>query len=138
MEKSKTTKALGLFEWHRASWQQVVWACLFMAGAGLANRLLPPGASLWLRLVAVIGPLIPGVLYVMTTVRKLRGCMDEMQQKIFIESIAMAFAGTFLFAVLYPTIRKAGFISEPPYLDFAEIMLAVSAVSYLITKVRYR
>lgn len=138
MEKTASSKGwLAALGCGSASWRQVLWACVFMISASLTYRLFPAGASIWLKLGIVICPVIPGVLYITALVRDVRR-MDEMQQKIFIEAIAGAFAGMFLLAVLYPTIRKAGFVSEPNTLDFAVVMLVLTAISYAIAKVRYR
>jgi hypothetical protein len=138
IEKSEPTKLFGLAECRRGSWQQSAWLMVFLVGATLINHWFKPaGASLWLRVAVVVGPLIPGVLFIRTLVRDLRR-LDELQQKIYIDSIALASGGTFLFAILYPAVHKAGFIVEMTPYDFGIVMAVLTAISYLIAKVRYR
>ena len=127
----------GWFGCSGASLAQFVWAGVFCAGAVVSVVLLRLfRLSLPLRIGVVLLAILPGVLYILTMIRDVRR-LDELQQRIYLEAISVAFAGTFLFAILYPTLRKAGFVPSMSPTELSVVMVALATASYLVAKRRY-
>ena len=120
-----------------ASVTQFVWAGVFCAGAVLSVVLLRLfHLGLPLRIGVLLLAILPGVLYILTMIRDIRR-LDELQQRIYLEAISVAFAGTFLFAILYPTLRQAGVVPAMSPTELSAVMVALATVSYLVAKRRY-
>jgi Kef-type K+ transport system membrane component KefB len=92
--------------------------------------------NLPLRLAAVLLPAAPGIAWILALIRDIR-LLDEMQQRIYLEAMAVAFAGTFLLTVMYPPLHKAGFVPECSPVSVSVVMVVLAAASYLIAKRRY-
>jgi hypothetical protein len=67
----------------------------------------------WLGGLLAVVPLIPGVLWIRAMLRTMRGQLDELQWKLFMESVAFIPPGLLGLAVSVDILRHAGL-----FLDF--------------------
>lgn len=116
---------------------QLGWALAFAAGVGAATFFVVNyQLSLPLRAAAAMLAIAPGVGYIVAMVRDVRR-LDELQQRIYLEAVSVACAGTFLFTLLYPTLRRAGLAPEMSPTPVALVIVALASVSYLVAKRRF-
>ncbi len=109
----------------------------FNVAAVVATALLkhiPQGPAVRSALVAAA--LVPGLGYIATMIRDIRR-LDELQQRIYLEAIAVAFAGTFLLTLLYPLLNRAGFVPDCSPVVVAVVMVVLATGSYWFAKRRY-
>jgi hypothetical protein len=70
---------------------------------------LPP----WLRVALAVVPFVPGVFWIRAMLRTMRGMLDELQWRLFMESVAFIPPGILGLAVSVDVLRHAGL-----FLDF--------------------
>ena len=114
-----------------------MWAAAFAAGA-VAATLVVAGFRLSLpaRAAVTLLAIVPGCGYLAAMVRDVRR-LDELQQRIYLEAVSVACAGTFLLSLLYPTLHKAGLLPELTPTPIALVIVVLALASYLIAKRRY-
>ena len=104
-------------------------------GAALLSRSFERGSAMRIGLAAVEG-LATGTVIV-TSILRLRS-LDEFQQRIQLEALAIAFAGTGVLATAYGFLVSAGL----PDIEWGAmvwpVMVALWAVGLLVANRRYR
>jgi MFS family permease len=112
----------------------LVWAAVVVGAAFVATK-YPRGSAIRLVLAAVQG-IATGAIIVssMLSLRRL----DEMQQRVQLEALAMAFAGTGVLATAYGFLVNAGL----PNIDWGAVtwpaMVGLWAIGLAIANRRYR
>jgi len=108
---------------------------LLVIGAALLSRSFERGSAMRIALAVVEG-LATGAVIV-TSILRLRS-LDEFQQRVQLEALAIAFAGTGVLATAYGFLVNAGL----PNIDWGAmvwpVMVALWAVGLLIANGRYR
>lgn len=103
--------------------------------AALLSRSYPRGSSMRIVLALVQG-LATGLVIVTSMLRLRR--LDEMQQRVQLEALALAFAGTGVLATMYGFLVNAGL----PDIEWGAlvwpVMVALWAVGLLYANRRYR
>jgi hypothetical protein len=100
-------------------WQRPIFAGLLTAGAiltsswGLRHWPLDDTGRLFIALLVIP----PSLLFVRSMVRHVRG-LDELQQRIEGEALALAFSGAMLLVLALEFLQKAGFAQRLDW-DFA-------------------
>jgi len=115
-------------------------------GLWFAAYALVLAGSLWLlqagvegtglRIAVSLSPMVPGVGVCWAVLRQL-GRMDEMQRRLQLEALAIAFAGTALVTFSYGFLENAGF---PKLSMFAvwPLMAALWLAGTVVGALRYR
>ncbi len=70
------------------------------------------GLPAWLGGVLAVVPFVPGVLWIRAMLRSLRGSLDELQWKLFMESVAFIPPGLLGLAVSVDILRHAGLLLD--------------------------
>ena len=108
---------------------------LIVVGAALFSRSFERGSAMRIALAAVEG-LATGAVIV-TSILRIRS-LDEFQQRVQLEALAIAFAGTGVLATAYGFLINAGL----PNIEWGAMvwpmMVALWAVGLLIANWRYR
>ena len=122
-----------------ALWRHPYFAMALMVGAmfvsvGAVRALEPPAAA---RLVLGLLPVGAAAYLLWTMVRWVR-TLDELQQKIQAESLALAYTGTILIAIALNFLHKAGFRLPLGWEDGLPILAVLYTVSTLYTQRRYQ
>lgn len=121
----------------RASWAQLIWALLFAVMVGLSALLVKwAGSNQILRMAVALAPVVPGIVYIRIMVQDLAK-LDEMYRRIYLEAVAAAFAGLFLFLMIYPGVQKAGIVGELEPAAVVLVMVALALVGYFFASRRY-
>lgn len=95
----------------RAFW--VLTAAYPLAAVGVSQCVLRLELSPWLAGALAGLPLVPGVLWIRAMLRTMRGKLDELQWKLFMEAVAFVPPGLLGLAVSVDILRHAGL-----FLDF--------------------
>ena len=117
----------------------VIWAALAAAavifGAALAAKQFERGSAPRIALAVLQG--LASASAVILPVRSIRG-LDEMQQRIHLEALAFAFAGTGVLTTMFGFLANAGL----PAVDWGTyvwpLMVLLWAIGVLIAHRRYR
>ncbi len=88
------------------------------------------------RLFFGLLPIIPGGFFIWAVVRGIRG-LDEMQQRIQVESAAITFAVTVFLTFLFGGLQRAGLYTAH-WDDIGNTMMLVWVVSYVFSAWRYQ
>jgi len=122
----------------RPSAAQVAWALGF-AGALIGSLLILRHWQLGLleRLGLVALPVIAGVGYVWAVVADMRR-MDELQQRIWLEAVSIAFASTMVLLFCEPVLRRAGFSALFTSDTIAMFSLLALVLALMFSTRRYR
>jgi hypothetical protein len=93
---------------------------------------------LWGRLIIALIPSIPAILLILFMVRAISQ-LDELQRKIQIEGLALAFAGTGFITLIYGMLRIAE-VGLPPVsaLLIYVLMIVLYGIGTVIAGRRYR
>jgi hypothetical protein len=86
----------------------------------------------WLTLL----PLVPMLLFIVELARNIRR-MDEMQQRVSVVSMAIAFVLTLAVTLVFIGLERAH-LWMPPWSDIGTYMLLLWGSAYLVTSWRYR
>ena len=89
------------------------------------------------RLAVALLPLPFHVFLLVALVRWTRR-LDELAQRVQLEALAIAFAGTALLALTYGSLQRGGFLALRPWDDLWPVALAAYVVSYAIARRRYQ
>lgn len=89
-----------------------------------------------LPLPVTLLPLLPMFLFVVALVRTVQK-MDELQKRICLESVYIAFLLTFVFTLCYAGLERAGYY-RATWSDVGEPMMLFWAVAYVYSSWRYR
>ncbi|MGH7546255.1 MAG: hypothetical protein ACREKI_08750 [Gemmatimonadota bacterium] len=89
------------------------------------------------RLAIAVLPVPAFVLFIASEVQLLR-LLDEMQKRIQLEALAIAFPAGIVFAIAVEYLQKAGFLTEWTFGDVWPWMAMLYAPAYLIARRRYR
>lgn len=97
---------------------------------------LPQVSDPLARTLVALSPMLPAVLLVFTVVRQLRR-IDEFQQRIQLEALGLAFAGTAVLSFGYGFLENVGF---PELTMFAvwPLMATLWVIGLCISHLRYR
>jgi hypothetical protein len=122
-----------------APWRHPYFAMVLMIGAmfvsvGAVRALQPPAAA---RLALGLLPVAAALYLIWTMVRWVR-TLDELQQKIQAESLALAYTGTILVAIALNFLHKAGFRLPLGWEDGLPILAVLYTLSTLYTQRRYQ
>ena len=98
----------------------------------LAKDIWPGTRARWLTLL----PLVPMIGFVIALVRAILR-MDELQRRISLESIAIAFIFTLLVTFAFVGLERAE-VYRPQWNELGTYMLFLWACAYVITARRYR
>jgi hypothetical protein len=113
----------------------LVTGALFILGmfgyVSLLNLNLPAAQKVWASLLAII----PSVLFVLVVASAVAH-LDEMQRRIQVEGIAIAFAGTVIVASIFTFLGMAG-IPSPNWSVLIMVMVIMWVVGKLWTMWRY-
>lgn len=105
---------------------------LWPALALILELLLHEDSSRWLRLL----PVVPMLLFVAALCRAIWR-MDELQQRISVMSMSVAFVLTLVLTLLFAGLETAGLYS-PHWNDLGTYMLILWACAYALSAWRYR
>jgi hypothetical protein len=81
-------------------------------------------------------PLLPMLLFLVALAQTIRR-MDELQQKISVVSMSIAFVLSLFLALIFVGLHRAG-LCQPQWDDFGTYMLALWACCYAALAWRYR
>jgi hypothetical protein len=93
----------------RADMKLNAWAFVAVALAMISRAMVNhhPGWSIALRIVIVLSPLLPSLLYVRSISHWIRG-MDELQRRIQLEACLFATVGTIFFVTAFDLLKAHG------------------------------
>lgn len=83
-----------------------------------------------------LAPLFPLLVFMVVLVRMVQR-MDELQQRICLESVFVAFAGSLTVAFVFGGLEQAG-VWRPPWSAIGTVMMAMWAAGYLYSSWKYR
>ena len=89
-----------------------------------------------LRVALALAPLVPAGLFIIALVRATRQ-FDELQQRIYLESVAIAFVITVLLTFVFAGLQRAGLYTAK-WDDIGNTMMIVWLLAYLINVWRYQ
>ena len=81
-------------------------------------------------------PLIPMLLFVLVLVRMMTKS-DELQQRICMQSLSIAFPSAFVLTLVFAGLERAG-LSRPKWDEMGTYMMGLWAAAYLFASRRYR
>jgi hypothetical protein len=81
-------------------------------------------------------PLIPALLFCMALVQAIQK-MDELQKRICLESVFIAFTLTLALTFVFSALERAG-LYQVPWNDFGTFMMFLWACAYVFSAWRYR
>ena len=84
----------------------------------------------------LLAPLLPLLMFMVALVRMVRR-MDELQQRICLESVFIAFAGSLSVAFVFSGLEEAR-VWRPPWTAIGTVMVTLWAVGYLYSSWKYR
>lgn len=122
----------------RPSIAQTLWILAFSAtliGGVLALRLWDLG--LVERCAIVLVPLATGIGYIRAMVADMRR-MDELQQRIWLEAVGIAFAAGMFLLLIEPVLNRAGLREHLTGARIAAIMLLLVLGAEVVIARRYR
>ncbi|HKV82329.1 MAG TPA: hypothetical protein VJP02_29550 [Candidatus Sulfotelmatobacter sp.] len=118
---------------------QISWSAGFFSSLGLGvialHRLALPPA---IRYLVPIVPLVAGSFYIRALIRDIRGQMDELQLRIYLEAAAVAVCGLFIVMLAYPLLQEAGVIGRLDYWVVLLLLGVLGAAGYANARWRYR
>jgi hypothetical protein len=100
---------------------------------GLDRQAVLPGTTKG-QLLALL-PLLPALLFLFALVRLVQQ-MDELQKRICLESVFIAFIGTLILAFVFGGLEQAGVYRSR--WDAGETMMALFACAYIYSSWKYR
>ena len=83
-----------------------------------------------------LAPLVPLLVFMGVLVRMIQH-MDELQQRICLESVFIAFIGSLTAAFVFGGLEQAG-VWRPPWSAIGTIMMTTWAAGYLYSSWKYR
>ncbi len=107
-----------------------VWALIALATELAVEKGLGRGG-----LVALI-PLLPALMFMRALVRLIQQ-MDELQRKICLDSVFIAFIATLTLAFVFGGLEQAG-VFQPPWSELGTMMMALWACAYVYSAWKYR
>ena len=116
----------------------IVWAFAALVCELIAERFigsqstLPVGA----QIAVALAPLVPSLLFMRALVRMVAQ-MDELQRRIALESVFIAFISTLLIAFVLSALEQAG-LFRPRWGSTGTLMMALWAGAYLFSSWKYR
>lgn len=113
----------------------VVWgvlALVFTSGWALQHV----AVGLNLRVALALAPLVPAGLFIIALVRAIRQC-NELQRRIYLESVVIAFVITVLLTFVFGGPQRAGLYTAQ-WDDIGNTMMVVWLLAYLINVWRYQ
>lgn len=125
--------------WLGRVWRPVVaWAIIALATELVVERLLAdaPSLSARVRTTVALAPLIPSLLFMFALVRMVMH-MDELQRRITLESVFIAFVSSLTLMFVFSGLEQAG-VYHPPWSEVGTVMMALWAVSYVYSAWKYR
>ena len=114
------------------AWGVLALVLVFTSGWVLQHT----AVGLNLRVALALAPLVPAGLFVIALVRAIRR-FDELQQRIYLESVAIAFVITVLLTFVFGGLQRAGLYTAK-WDDIGNTMMAVWLLAYLINVWRYQ
>lgn len=117
---------------------QIVWSLVFVGtviGATVILRNWQLG--LIARVIIVLVPLVAGGGCVWAIVGDMRR-MDELQQRIWLEAVSLAFAATVVVLFCEPVFRRAGFSGLLTFEIVPAFMMILLVLAMLFSTRRYR
>jgi len=108
----------------------VLWPVLALVLEWIIQRRAP--APKWVTLL----PLAPMLMFVVELARTIRK-MDELQQRISVVSMAIAFTLTLALTLVFIGVERAG-VWTPPWNEIGTYMLLLWGAVYLVSSWRYR
>jgi len=109
-----------------------MWALTALATELAVDSLIVRGAPQLLTLL----PLLPALLFLLALVQTVRK-MDEMQQRICLESVFIAFVLTLALTFIFAALARAG-VYRFPGDGLGTAMMAIWACAYILSSWRYR
>ena len=113
-------------------WGIVGLATIFASGWLFQSAVLRPT----LRILLALFPLIPAGLFLFYLIKGIRG-LDELQQRIYIETATLTFIVTILLTFLFGSLQRAGLYTAK-WDDIGNTMMFVWVCIYLLNDWRYR
>jgi len=113
-----------------------LWALTALAIEISVQALVRDNASPALRLLHLL-PLLPLAFFFVLLARTIIWKMDEMQRRICLESLSIAFVGISALTFVFAGLQGAG-LYRPPWEEVGTYMMALWAVAYLYRAARYR
>src|SRR5215211_1940916 len=113
-------------------WSMIGLAAVFITGWLFRSVTLSPA----IRTILALLPLIPGSLFLFYLVKGIRG-LDELQQRIYMETAALTFIVTILLTFLFGSLQRAGLYTAQ-WDDIGNTIMFVWVFIYLLNDWRYR
>jgi ABC-type nitrate/sulfonate/bicarbonate transport system permease component len=115
-----------------------VWALTALVLEFVVQRVLSNGSALPVpaQMALALAPLVPSLLFMFALVRTVQR-MDEMQQRICLESVFIAFVCSLTVAFVFGGLEQTG-VYRPPWDTVGESMLAFWACAYVYSSWKYR
>ena len=79
-----------------------------LTAAAVSQCVIRLNVPLWLGITLAVIPFVPGVLWIRAMLRTIRGELDELQWKLFMESVAFIPPGLLGLSVCADILRHAG------------------------------
>lgn len=122
----------------KPSLAQIVWTLIFVGSViGGAVILRQWQLGLIARVIIVLVPLAAGGGCVWAIVGDMRR-MDELQQRIWLEAVSLAFAATVVVLFCEPVFRRAGFVVPLTNDIVSASMMILLVLAMLFSARRYR
>jgi hypothetical protein len=116
----------------------VIWALAALlaelAVEGMRGRM--PSMSPTMQTALALAPLIPSLLFMLSLVRIVMQ-MDELQKRITLESVFIAFVSSLTLIFVFSGLEQAG-AYHPPWSEVGTTMMALWAVAYVYSSWKYR
>jgi hypothetical protein len=113
-------------------WSMIGLAVVFITGWSFQSFTLGPA----IRIILALLPLIPGSLFLFYLVKGIRG-LDELQQRIYMETATLTFIVTILLTFLFGSLQRADLYTAK-WDDIGNTMMFVWVCIYLFNDWRYR
>lgn len=115
-----------------------MWAITALVVDIIAERMLSRGfgASGAVHVALELAPVVPLLLFIVALVRMVQH-MDEMQQRIVLESVFIAFISTLTLGFVFDGVEQTG-LGRPPWHTIVTCMMALWACAYVYSSWKYR
>jgi peptidoglycan biosynthesis protein MviN/MurJ (putative lipid II flippase) len=114
-------------------WALTAFVVEFVVDRVLGGGSVPPGG---VRVALALAPLLPSLLFMVALVRMVQR-MDEMQQRICLESVFIAFICSLALTFVFAGLDQAG-VYHPPWDVIGESMLVFWGCAYVYSGWKYR
>lgn len=122
----------------RSGRRMIIAGFVFLATYLIARFALPqPGLHPGLKIGLCVLPPVAGVIFLLAILRVVRAISDELQRRIQLEALALAFPAGFLLVLLLSLFQMSGLLKPDPW-DYWLFLLPMYPLGLWMANRRYR